>query len=567
MTQGSGSPTTPAPAPPTAPPAPPPAAAAAPPAPAPAQARGPAPAPSALRSNAGQPANAPCATCQRQRPPPNPPCDYDKVDIRCKHCKQYDQREIESVWFALDPANGQRSNNLVRSPNPRRPFVTDRFEVVAGDKVTIAVSGGPGFHPDHPAMTVTPPAVNGPPRVLRGTSHEIEVDYEPNWFRNRIADLDRLGFAAGLRQFFFPRHAAWQLEIVGCGARPERFAFGRFTHTIAVYPKDTFKLGLNFPSQRRIERADSRHYDGLVNDTSRTRTESRGYARTSDSVTEVTRETPNSFLYRHSETSANRNGAVTQTRTNATLNGRDLPELERDSEGAAPRGAVASTARSFTFTHNGQDWSQSFKVGEFIDFIGDLRRQIISLIEFFKALGRRMPRIGWSFTVELDFFSGSLEYEWGYKEWKKDHTVYPWYKVELALTIVQIKVEIALGAELLGAKAQIYGAITGEFKVTGTREAEPDANGPAATISAAPQIGGEIGVRGALGDWVEVVGRVNAGFEGKADVELAPFAVKLKLELSEGKGTFTARSRLFFSVTRSATLWPKRLIAEATPIG
>jgi hypothetical protein len=561
MTEGAGSPRPASPSPAPTPSAPAPASARAP-------APAPTPAPAALRSGAGQPAGAPCATCQQRRPPPNPPCDYDKVEISCKHCKQYDAREIENVAFTFDPATGQVGNNLVRSPNPRRTQVTDRFEVAGRDKVKLNVSGGPGFHPDHPVMTLTPPASVGQARVLRGPTHEVEVDYEPGWFENRLANLDRLGFSAGLRQFFFPAAAPWQLEIVACGARPleQRHVFRRFTFTIAVYPKDTFKLGLSLPAVRRVERASSAYAEPGVDGTSRSRTETRGYARTSDSVREETRQTDSSMLYRRTETAGNRIDSVTHTHTLATLRGRDY-EAERYEAGAAVANPALATARSFTFTHNGQDYSQSIKAGEFIEFIAGLRKQILDLIEFFKAIANRFPRIGWSFTVEVDVCSGSLEYEWGYKEWKKDHTVYPYYKVEVSLTVVSAKVELAFGMELLSAKAQVYGAVTGELKLQGTREADPDGTGPAATITAAPQVGGEIGVRGALGDWIEVHGRVNAGFEGKADLELAPFALKAKLELSEGKGTFTARSRLFFTVTRSATLWEKRPIWERTLIG
>jgi hypothetical protein len=538
--------------------------------PAPAQARPSAPQqqPAALRSNAGQPAGAPCATCQQGRPPPNPPCGYDKVEIKCKHCGVYDQREdFQRATFTLDTATGVPSTSLRPSPNRLREFFTDRFEVAGRDKVTLTVSGGPGFHPDHPAMTLTPPAVIGPPRVLRGPTHEVEVDYEPNWFENRLANLDRLGFSAGLRQFFFPRYAAWQLEILACGVRQAPHAFGRFTHTIAVYPKDTFKLSLNLPAVRRTEMASSDDYrEGPVRGSSRSVTNTSAYARTSDTTREETRETANSYMYRQTQTSASRHGAVTQTQTLATLHGRDYSG-DRYSEGEAPASAGATAVRSFTFTHNGQDWSQSIKAAELIETIVDLRRQIMSLIELFRSLANRMPRIGWTFTVEAELLSGSLEYEWGYKEWKKDHTVFPWYKVEVALTVVSVKFELAYGLEMLGARAQIYGAITGESKLSAAREAEPDGDGPAATLSSGVQIGGELGIRGALGDWVEVVGRINAGFEGKDEIELAPFKLKTKLELSEGKGTFTARSRLLFSVTRNVTMWRKYGLIDRTIIG
>lgn len=522
-------------------------------------------APAALRSNAGQPANAPCAVCQaRQRPNPTPPCDFDKVTISCKHCKVRDKREIESVEFALDPATGQRRNNLVRSPNPRRAFVQDRFEVLDGDTVKIAISGGPGFHVgQHPIVALDPPASVGPGRILRGPRHEVEVEYEPGWFQRRLADVPRLPFAAGIRQFFFPPPALWRLEITACGARPpdQRHAFQRFTHAIAVYPADTFKLALQLPSYLKRETASSTYREGAVQGADSREATTSGLRRTTDSRQEETRETRHSTMVRQTDTSGNRHGSVTQTQTLATLRGRDY-ESNVATAGDAPDSVAAATAKSLTITHNGRDWSQSFKVGEFIEFLANLRKQILDLIEFFKAIANRSPRIGWSFTFEVEFASGTLEYEWGYKEWKKDHTVYKYYKVELAITVVTVKKEIAFGISLLGAKAQVYGSVSAELKLSASREADPDATGPGATISAAPQVAGEIGVRGALGDWVEVVGRINFGFEGGTTFELAPFAWKVSFSLSEGKGTFTARSKLLFSTTRSATLWDKRPILE-----
>ncbi|WAS91724.1 hypothetical protein [Nannocystis punicea] len=521
--------------------------------------------PPALRSKAGQPANKPCATCQKLQQRKVPPCDFDKLEFSCKHCGVADKREIKSVAFWLDMGRGKIMTNQVHSPNKRNPRVTDRFEVIDPDTITVKASGGPGYSPGHPALTIQPPANLGPAKVLRGPVHQVAVGYEPNWFRNRLNNLGRLGFFAGLRQFFFPPPAVWVITMAACGARPapQPKAFYSWKHKIAVYPPDIFKIGLSLPSVRKKEKAHSWGNEGKVAYDTRSSSDTRGMARTSHSVKEDVRTSGNTELYRRTESAGNRHDTITQTQQLGTIRGRDYASDKYETGGAVDSRTLA-TAKSFTFTRNGKDWTQSFKAAEFIEFLLNLRKQILGLIEFFKAIANRMPKIGWSFSVEVEVCAGSLEYEWGYKEWPKNHTVYRYYKVEVALTIVSAKAEIAFGLELLSAKAQVYGAVTGELKLTFTREANPDRTGPAATISVPPSVGGEIGVRGALGDWVEVVGKINAGFEGAAVMELAPFALKANFDLSPGKGTFTAKSKLFFSVTKQATLWEKRPIWSRT---
>jgi len=518
-----------------------------------------------LTSKAGQPANKPCATCQKQQPRKVPPCDFDKLEFICSHCGKPNKREIASVAFWLDQGRGKIMTNQVHSPNKRLPRVTDRFEVIDPDTITIKASGGPGYSPGHPSLTIVPPASLGATRVLRGPLHEVAVKYEPNWFQTRLNKVNQLGFFVGLRQFFFPPPAIWQFTFAACGARPapQPKAFYSWAHKVAVYPPDIFKIGLSLPSVKKKEKANSWGTEGKVSYDNTSVTETRGMARTQQSVKEEMRTSSNTELYRRTESVGNSRGTVTQTQQLGTIRGRDYSS-DRYEGSDAPDGRALATAKSFTFTRNGKDWTSSFKAAEFIEFVFTIRKQILGLIEFFKALGRKMPKIGWTFSVEVDVCAGSLEYEWGYKEWPKNHTVYKYYKLEVALTVVSAKAEIAFGLELLSAKAQIYGAVTGELKITGTREANPDRTGPAATISVPPTVGGEIGVRGALGDWVEVVGKINAGFEGAAVIELAPFALKANLDLSEGKGTFTAKSKLFFSVTKSATLWEKRPIWSKT---
>ena len=417
-------------------------------------------------------------------------------------------------------------------------------------------------------MLLTPPAKIGPPSARRGPSQTIKVTYEPKWFETRLANAGNLPFAASLRQFFFPAPAVYSLEILACGARPvgQKHGFSRFTHAIAVYPDDTFALSLSLPSLRKRERGSSGYTEGAVTGTTRSSGTSSGLGRTSESTKVETRETASSYLYRQTDTAANKLDSVTQTQTLATLRGRDLSGNQIEL-GDAPDHAALATAKSFKISRKSQDITLSFKFADFIETILKLRKQVLGVIEFFRQIAARSPKIGWSVSVEVEILSGSLSYEWGYKEFKKDHTVYRYYKIEVAMTVYSAKAELAFGVELLGAKAQVYGSLAGELKLSASREADPDKTGPAASVSAAPSVTGEIGVRGALGDWVELVGKITGSFEGGTTIELAPFSWKAKIGLSEGKGSFIVRSKLWFDTEGEAKLWDPVPIWSGTLIG
>jgi hypothetical protein len=523
--------------------------------------------PKPLKSAAGQPAGKPCATCTAQKPPPTPPCDFDAVKIKCSHCGS-DKRSIADVTFKHDPVNGKRSSNQVPPSNPRQPRVTDRFEVLAPDEVTVELSGGPGFGADHPLILVSPPEFIGPPTPHRGKTHKFKVDIDRAWFPRAIENTRRLGFVAGLRQFFTPPAAVYRFEAIACGTRPpsQPHRWGRFAHAIAVYPKDTFKISLSLPSLKKREWGRSGYVEGKVTGGTQSSGTSSGLLRTAESTKTETRETANSVLIRQTDVAADRQGGATQTQSLATLRGRDYHRNDIKASDAPDHQALA-VAKSFTFVHDGKDVTHTFKPAEFIEVIAQLRQQVMDLYDFFKGLAAKSPKIGWSLAMEVEVCSGSLEYEWGYKERLKDHTVYRWYKVNVSITVISAKVELAFGLELLKAKAQVYGSLSGDLKISGEREANPDGTGPAATITAAPSIGGEIGVRGALGDWIEVVGKITGGFEGSTSIELAPFAWKAKLELSAGKGTFNIKSKFWFDTKKEAELWAKRTLWEKTLIG
>lgn len=496
------------------------------------------------------------------------PCDFDTVELKCKHCGKPDERELTALHFKLD-AQGKVVGDHPRSPNKKRAYLPDRLEVLSGDTVTVKVSGGPGYHDGtHPKMTLTQPPGIGDAVVVQGkTTHDFAVKYTPGWFEARLKQATSLGFAAAIKQFFFPPSVVYGLGVESCGVRKSGHAFIGLQHAIHVYPGDTFKLALSLPSVKKVERTSSKMKEGNEVVRERSETVSRGYGATSHTRGEELRTGGTGTSYTAKESVSDRRDGIEHSRTLSEKGGK-FTDTEEYKAGKATDRAHVATAKSFEISHNNNDITKSFKVAEFIEFVADLRAKVMDIIEFIQAIAKKSPQIGWSFTSSLELFSGSLEYSWGYKEWAKDHTVYRSWKIEASLTVISCKLELAFGASLLKAKAQIYGSISGDLKISASKEANPDAVGLMASVSAALTPGGEVGARGALGDWIEVIGKVNGGFEGSTKIDLSPFKWTVKIDLQEGKGTFTVRSKLGLSYEGKATIWDKRpILAERTIVG
>ena len=534
-----------------------------------------------LRSAVAEPAPAPAPAAKRVAPAPTQtaapakpvavkqpvPCDVDAVELKCKHCGKPDERELTALHFKLD-AQGKVTGDHPRSPNKKRLYLPDRFEVLAGDTVTVKLSGGPGYHDaSHPKLTLTQPPAIGAAVVVKGkTSHDFKVEYTPGWFEQRLKQATSLGFVGAIKQFFFPPALVYGLAVETCGVRKSGHTFVGMQHAIHVYPGDSFKLALSLPSVKKVERTSSKLTEGKETVRERSETVTRGYGATSHMRGEELR-TGAGTSYTAKESVSDRRDGIEHARTLSEKGG-GFSDTEEYKAGKATDRAHVATAKSFEISHNNNDITRSFKVAEFIEFVADIRAKCMDVIEFIQAIGKKSPQVGWSFSFSLELFSGTLEYSWGYKEWAKDHTVYRYWKIEAGLTVISCRLELAFGVTLLKAKAQIYGAISGDLKISASKEANPDKVGLMASVSAALSPGGEIGVRGALGDWIEVIGKVTGGFEGSTKIDLSPFKWTFKIDLTDGKGTFTARSKLGFSYEGKATIWDKRpIVAERTIIG
>lgn len=525
--------------------------------------------PAAVRSQAGQPAGTPCATCKaKQQAKPAPPCDFDKIEVKCKHCGKPDKRDIKSVIFALNAATGARTNNLQRSPNPRRALITRRFEVAGDDEVTITLAGGPGYHgAQHPMMMLTGPAGVAPVVVRGRTQHVFKLVYAHGWVDRALAATRSRDVFAGLRELLAPPPSDYRLDVLTCGARPQPHVFRRFEYGLIVYPPDTFKIAIALPSWKKVERKSSTSIsrDGRRDESSRST--AYGLSGRETARSESTYDSQRGYVVRQTDTQADRSGGTQRTQTLAESRGGSFSHKDRTGKADATDGLAKSTGKTLTVTHDSKDISSSLKVVEFVEFIADLRANVMKFWDFLQSLTKKAPKIGWSLSLELEFLSGSFEYEWGYREWK-DHSVYQYWKAEAALTIASIRAEIAFGLTVLGVNIQVFGAFVAELKVSGAKEADPDRTGPALTFSQTVNPGLEVGVRGALGDWVKVIGKIAGNLDIANKMELAPFKWTVKIDLAEGKGTLTLTSKFGFNRTSSASLWDKYpILPEKTVIG
>jgi len=496
------------------------------------------------------------------------PCDFDVVELKCTHCGK--DRTIAGVKFQLD-AQGKPQGDHVKSPNKKRPFLPDRFEVIADEEITVKISGGPGYHDGkHPMITLTPPAaIGGEPVVVHGkTSHNFKIAYTQGWFEQRLKASKGLGFGGALKQLFFPAPLAYGLRVEACGARKQGATFAALAQSIHAYPGDIFKIALSLPAVKKVEKQSFSGKEGASTVKESSQTVSKGYQGSSHTKSEALSTGGPTQSYAIKETVIDRRGGVEQTQKVTQSQDGTLAYTDDIEAKKAGDHAAMATAKSIEISRNDADITHSFKIAEFIEFVADLREKCMDVIDFIRALANKSPKIGWSLSFSLELLSGTLEYSWGYKEWSKDHTVYRYWKIEAALTVISCKLELACGVELLKAKAQVYGALSADLKVSASKEANPDAVGLAASVSAALSPGGEIGVRGVLGDWIEVIGKINAGFEGSTKIDLSPFKWTFKVELSEGKGSFVARSKFGLSYEGKRTLWDKRdILTERTIIG
>lgn len=506
---------------------------------------------------------------QKPKPPPPQPCDINEIKIKCKHCGVYDKREdFKEGVIHIDPAQKKIfwSYPIPKNRN-RRPYKRDVFEVTANsgagftDEITLNITRGPCHHPGvHPRVAITPPReIGGPVLVRQGvTEVKFNVNYPNDWFTRNLAAARAKSGLGAISAFFYPPPVTYSLLVQSCGVRIAPSFWGSFNHTIAVYPNDLFKFTLSIPPRRKREVAHSG-------------TAERGGARMRGSSSTVVRGRDERTL---AETSTRGQGRPTSLQFNETVRdgrggvkqsdvlteraggGTDHQTYMFDAGATDP--AAMEALKSITFTHNGQSIAHNFKFIAFIEKIIKFKKMVDDFVDFIQTAAASLPQVGWRVSWSYDIFSGSFEAEWGWKEWSKDNTVYPYWKVSIGLTLVSARFEISLGASIFGAKAEIFGAITIEAKVAANGEADPDRKMlPSFTATVTPM--GELGARGALGDLVELEGKLAAGVEGEIKLELKPWKLDIKIDICAAKGTFTVCALWkLWTRHKEKELWPKQ---------
>jgi hypothetical protein len=520
-------------------------------------------------SGPGQPVGSPCATCQARQPPPQPrtpvPCDFDAVQLICKHCGTED-REIQSFEFKLQ--GRAITHNLRRSPNRARPLIESTFDVIHDDDITVKIVGGPGPCGAHMALVICPPS--GPAQSLVGQrEHKFKAQYPNDWVERNLANARGRPFLPAIRAFFYPPPVSYAVDVFSCARREGGLilaaaTFGHYSKRIDVYPSDIFGIALKVPSFKKITRDGSTDVTmfGAAQITERSgRTVERGFAGQSRRVEESTSYGERPTTVSRSETLQDRRGTLEERQTLTEQPGGGTGhtnDLTGTNDGMAH---PLRRPGALTITHNRGDITNRFQLVAWIDGILGFLDAIKALIDGLKQL-MSAAQVGWGFSLEIEFLSGELKVEWGWKEWKKDHQIYRYWKVGGSITVFDVRAEINFGIKILKAEARIFGALTGNLKIASELQANPDDPRAPPEVTATGAAGGEIGVRGALGDWVKVEGKITAGIEGESKFTFAPFKWTMQAYRAKGEGTFTVQCKFWWDYTRTAQLWARAPIGS-----
>lgn len=496
------------------------------------------------------------------------PCDFEKVVIKCKHmpdpAEKAGKRTMTAATFWRE--GGVDRTDLPPPPSGSNRAYTKVIEVVASDvergadDITIQLQGGPGYtcSRNHPKVTIVDSQQQR--QVFEG---QTSVTFKAVCRALPPPPETRESPIALMLYYFFPQQGMnmYRVDVESCGVlRDGSYGFGRTQQQIRVYPKDTYKLALEIPALKKksFERSRQTLNDGTVIDSRESTRSSLSESETTsheESTSSSKLTVSDSYEYR------TRGGGLKET-TESTLDANNHLETGTSLKKVHPIDNPArEAAASFSFTRNGSDIKGASTIGQFINALVNIENQIASVMNFIKEF---QPQVGWKFVFEMELFKGELSYEWGYKEWE-DHTVYPWWKFEIGMTLFALSLELSFGAQLkvagVGITAVIFGKTSVDAKVSASKEASPDDPAPwELAVSSEPT--GELGIRAALGDgWVKAEGKLTCGFPFEAKCECStrePFHIDWKLEFTGVKANVVGSVKFIGSIQRSWTVVEER---------
>lgn len=395
---------------------------------------------------------------------------------------------------------GTAKNNLRQVQG--RPY-GEVIEVVAGavrypDKISISLDGGPGYtcSHNHPRITITEER-SKEALVFEGkTTAEFEAKS-----RELLPVLSNPTGLQLLSFFYFPDGTSntYVVEVEACGCRSTAGdGVGRSRHEVLARPIDLYKLSLSLPALKKTTYEKSAGISdrlSLVTAEERTVEKGLGWSE-SDREKTTTKKASEKHLLSPKQITA--------------------PQVEQDD--VHP---LVEAARSFKFERDGEDIKGTEAIGEFIYTLIEAEKQLKEISDFIRDF---QPQVGWKFVYELELFKGELSCEWGFKEWE-DHTVYRWWALEVAMTLIAFKAEVRFGAGFRVCGCTIECFVFGNFSIDAklglSAEASPEDPKPFESVISS-ESKGELGLRSRLGgDWAHAEGKLVVSMKFTAKVQLS----------------------------------------------
>lgn len=184
----------------------------------------------------------------------------------------------------------------------------------------------------------------------------------------------------------------------------------------------------------------------------------------------------------------------------------------------------------------------------FLKAIGAVIELATSMDDIINKIVNNVPKVGWYYKKENQFWQGTFVVEWGWKEFT-DHRAYYYLGANIDLKLIEAKFEIGVGVEVGPVALQVYGTIKGSVSVSvkGSR-ISPD-NELEMSVPFGGEIMGGLGARAKASSFVNLEGiaefglKVNDGAFKLSTKEGFKFTIGLQFTGINVKITATAKGK------------------------
>lgn len=420
----------------------------------------------------------------------NTPCDIERIEIDTIPAATKTLYRYRNGRFQVQqPAT---RNPLILPPIPNGNIV---FKMVAprrrrnrnasNAKVRVMMSLPNVCTPEHPVITVSRGGVDDV--LIRGRQNTQHYEFDV-WRRSNVENSR----ADWLLERYWTMHLGsknWLLDFDSCGIPLEgSLQIPRNTQVkVRVYPDDQYALRISIPPFSRIRHSRS----GSVNTSgeatsSRSHSETHGGRTTGSSSTQTS--DGSSVTNSSSETRTNDDGSTVTTtnetrsdfssgETNNTTTRREqsgsleITETQRSDGTDVPtqlRTRLPANQINVILLRNDQELASSESISKILHNLTELQQ----LISDFNALLESVPRIGVGFEFNLRFFSGKMEFAWGWRE-HTDHSVFLAWSCGVNLKVIDADIAFTCGIRAGVAAAELKCVLKGsssvEFETAHTR--------------------------------------------------------------------------------------------------